>query len=96
MNHQPRAAANSVIWAAAGISVIAIAGFHLARSTHHSSVKLDTSYQALLLANGSAYFGHLQNFDLTDVFYIASQKDPTTKQKTELKSDVRDRFPLGR
>jgi hypothetical protein len=46
MNHQPGAAANSVIWAVAGISVIVAAGFHIAPSTHRSSVKLNTSYRA--------------------------------------------------
>ena len=45
----------------------------------------DTPYQAVLLANGSVYFGHLQNFEghhsfLTDIFYIVSQTDPTSKQ----------------
>jgi small nuclear ribonucleoprotein (snRNP)-like protein len=85
MNAQRGAAANSVIWAVAGILVIIAAGFHIARSMHHSSVKFETSYQAVLLVNGSVYFGHLQNFEghhpvLTDVFYIVSQTDPTTKQ----------------
>lgn len=86
MNAQRGAAANSVIWAVAGILVIIAAGFYIARSMHHSSVKFETSYQAVLLANGSVYFGHLQNFEghhhpvLTDVFYIVSQTDPTTKQ----------------
>jgi small nuclear ribonucleoprotein (snRNP)-like protein len=85
MNHQRGVAANSVIWALAGILVIIAAGFHITRSMRHPSVKFDTAYQAVLLANGSVYFGHLQNFEghhpvLTDVFYIVSQTDPATKQ----------------
>jgi hypothetical protein len=85
MNHQRGAAANSVIWALAGILVMIAAGFHIRRNIHHSSVKFNTPYQAVLLANGSVYFGHLQDFEdrhpvLTDVFYIVSQTDPTTKQ----------------
>jgi small nuclear ribonucleoprotein (snRNP)-like protein len=85
MDSQRGAAANSVIWAVAGILVIIAAGFHITRSLHYSSVKFDTPYQAVLLANGSVYFGHLQNFEghhpfLTDVFYIVSQTDPTSKQ----------------
>jgi hypothetical protein len=85
MNLQRGAAANSAIWAVAGILVIIAAGFQITRSMHHSSIKFDTPYQAVLLANGSVYFGHLQNFEghhpvLTDVFYIVSQTDPTTKQ----------------
>ncbi|HZV59209.1 MAG TPA: hypothetical protein VFF42_02650 [Candidatus Eremiobacteraceae bacterium] len=58
MNHQRGAVANSVIGAVAGISVMVAAGFHVAPSMHRSSVKLNTSYQTVLLANGSAYFGH--------------------------------------
>ena len=85
MNADRGSVANSVIWAVAGILVIIAAGLHIAHSMRHSSVKFDTSYQAVLLVNGSVYFGHLQNFEghhpvLTDVFYIVSQTDPTTKQ----------------
>jgi hypothetical protein len=41
--------------------------------------------QAVLLTNGSVYFGHLQYYGsshpvLTDVFYVVSQTDPETKQ----------------
>jgi hypothetical protein len=48
------------------------------------AVKFDTPYQAVLLANGSVYFGHLNDYGthhpvLTDVFYIVSQTDPNTK-----------------
>jgi hypothetical protein len=85
MNAQRGTAANSVIWTLAGILVIIAAGLHIARSVHHRSVRFGTSYQAVLLANGAVYFGHLQNFEghhpvLTDVYYIVSQTDPTTKE----------------
>jgi small nuclear ribonucleoprotein (snRNP)-like protein len=51
---------------------------------HDSSEKFETPYQAVLLANGSVYFGHLSGYGghapvLTDVFYIVSQTDPNTK-----------------
>ena len=85
MNSQRGVAANSVIWAIAGLLVIIAAGIHIVHGVRESSMKFDTSYQAVLLANGSVYFGHLQDFHshhpvLTDVFYIVSQTDPTTKQ----------------
>jgi hypothetical protein len=40
--------------------------------------------QAVLLTNGSVYFGHLQNYGSShpvssDVFYVVSQTDPETK-----------------
>jgi hypothetical protein len=46
-----------------------------------------TPYQAVLLTNGSVYFGHLQDYGtshpvLTDVYYIVSQTNPDTKQVT--------------
>lgn len=85
MKNQRGAALNAVVWTLAGILVIVAAGFHIAHSMHGSSVKFETPYQAVLLSNGSVYFGHLQDYGgrhpvLTDVFYIVSQTDPTTKQ----------------
>jgi hypothetical protein len=85
MRNQRGAALNAVVWTLAGILVIVAAGFHIAHSKHESSVKFETPYQAVLLSNGSVYFGHLQEYGgrhpvLTDVFYIVSQTDPTTKQ----------------
>jgi hypothetical protein len=43
--------------------------------------------QAVLLTNGSVYFGHLQDYGtpqpvLTDVYYVVSQTNPETKQVT--------------
>jgi hypothetical protein len=51
----------------------------------HKPLKFDTSYQAVLLSNGSVYFGKLQDYGgrfpvLTDVFYIQSSVNPDTKQ----------------
>ncbi|MGB8543010.1 MAG: hypothetical protein WCD49_15375 [Candidatus Acidiferrales bacterium] len=48
-------------------------------------MKFETPYQAVLLANGSVYFGHLNDYGghhpvLTDVYYIVSQTDPNTKE----------------
>ncbi len=49
------------------------------------SLKFDTSFQAVLLSNGSVYFGRLADYGnrfpvLTDVFYIQSSVNPDTKQ----------------
>ena len=50
-----------------------------------SNVALSTPYQAVLLSNGSAYFGQLEGLGtpfpvLRDVFYVKSVQDPQTKQ----------------
>jgi hypothetical protein len=49
------------------------------------TVTMTTPYQAVLLSNGSAYFGHLEGLGTTypvlhDVFYVQSVTDPQTKQ----------------
>ncbi len=49
------------------------------------TVTMTTPYQAVLLSNGSAYFGHLEGLGtpypvLHDVFYVQSVTDPQTKQ----------------
>jgi flagellar basal body-associated protein FliL len=48
-------------------------------------VTMTTPYQAVLLTNGSAYFGRLEGLGspfpvLRDVFYVQSSQDPQTKQ----------------
>jgi hypothetical protein len=50
----------------------------------HKSIALTTPYQAVLLTNGSAYFGQLEGLGtpypvLRDVFYVQSAQDPQTK-----------------
>jgi hypothetical protein len=74
-----------VVWILAGLLVVVATGFHIFHSIRTSSVKFSTPYQAVLLTNGSVYFGHLQDYGtshpiLTDVFYVASQTNPETKQ----------------
>jgi len=49
------------------------------------SIKFATPYQAVLLTNGSVYFGQLEDYGtqypiLTNVFYIVNQTNPDTKQ----------------
>jgi len=49
------------------------------------AISFSTPYQAVLLSNNSVYFGKLSGYGtsnpvLTDVFYILTKSDPTTKQ----------------
>ena len=66
---------------------MATIGFHLYHAIHGHSIQFSTPYQAVLLTNGSVYFGHLQDYGtshpvLTDVYYVVSQGNPETKQVT--------------
>ena len=75
------------VWILAGLLVAVLSGLHIYLALHTSSARFSTPYQAVLLTNGSVYFGHLQDFGsphpvLTDVYYIVSQTDPSTKQVT--------------
>ncbi len=50
---------------------------------------MTTQYQAVLLSNGSAYFGHLEGLGsdypvLRDVFYVQSVQDQNTKQVSNI------------
>jgi hypothetical protein len=52
-------------------------------------VKFTTPYQAVLLTNGSAYFGKLDGYGsphpvLTEVYYIVTQTNPDTKQNNNV------------
>jgi hypothetical protein len=74
------------------LGAIAIVALLLAAAAlYHSltlggeSVKFDTPYQAVLLTNGSVYFGKLEGYGtkspvLRDVYYVQSGTDPETKQ----------------
>ena len=71
--------------AAVILLLVAVVISLLIRGSSHKSLKFDTSYQAVLLSNGSVYFGKLQDYGdrfpvLTDVFYIQSSVNPDTKQ----------------
>jgi hypothetical protein len=76
-----------VIWILVGLLALAILGLHLYRAIRGSSIPFNTPYQAVLLTNGSVYFGHLKDYGtshpiLTDVYYVVSQGNPETKQVT--------------
>ena len=69
----------------AGLLVVLAVGLHIYRYLRGPAIRFSTPYQAVLLTNGSVYFGHLQAYGtlhpvLTDVFYVVSQTNPETKQ----------------
>ena len=73
------------IWIFAGILLIAAVAWHILVQLRTSSPEFPTPYQAVLLANGSVFFGHLQGFGtphpvLTEVYYVVSQTNSETKQ----------------
>jgi hypothetical protein len=74
------------VWMIAGLLVIITAAWHIVVDIdRRHSVSFKSPYQAVLLTNGSVYFGHLQGWGgnrpvLTDVFYIVNQTNPETKQ----------------
>jgi len=67
-----------IVLIAAAIAIYAI-GF-----VNKGSVAMTTPYQAVLLSNGSAYFGKLEGLGtpfpvLKEVFYVQSVQNPDTK-----------------
>ena len=90
MENEPRGGLFRLVWMIAGL-VLIVAGIMLIvehmRGSHNSEVKFSTPYQAVLLTNGSVYFGKLQGYgsstpELTQVYYVVSQTNPETKQVT--------------
>jgi hypothetical protein len=78
-----------VVWILAGLVVVAAATYHLVSHVRESKFEFTTPYQAVLLVNGSVYFGHLQNYSsrdpiLVDVYYVVSQTNPETKQTSNV------------
>ena len=85
---QQGSAVVQIVWTLAGLAVLAAALLLIA---HHwtATVKFTTPYQAVLLANGSAYFGKLEGYGtphpvLTEVYYIVTQTNPDTKQSNNV------------
>ncbi len=77
------------IWVLAGILVIVAAVWHIVGHNRGSSVQFPTPYQAVLLSNGSVYFGHLQGYGgrqpvMTEVYYVVTQTNPETKQTNNI------------
>ncbi len=74
-----------VVWVVAGLLVIVAAGMFIVGRVRARDVEFPTPYQAILLSNGSVYFGKLAGYGtpspvLTEVYYVVSQSDPETKK----------------
>lgn len=68
------------------VVVLAAVAFLVGR---HRGPRFTTPYQAVLLTNGSVYFGKLQGYGtrypvLLDVYYVQSGTNPDTKQVTNV------------
>jgi hypothetical protein len=89
MRNQQGSAAVQIVWVIAGIVVI-VSAFMFARNTGPGApVAFTTPYQAVLLMNGSAYFGKLEGYGtpqpvLKEVYYIVTQTNPETKQNSSV------------
>jgi hypothetical protein len=87
--NQQGSAAVLIVWVVAGIVVIAAALLFMKHTVSRSPVAFTTPYQAVLLTNGSAYFGKLEGYGtprpvLSEVYYIVTQTNPETKQSSNV------------
>ncbi len=74
-----------MVWTVAALMGIVVAILFISGHARGSNIRFETPYQAVLLANGSVYFGKLEGFGgrhpvLTQVYYVVSQTSPDTKQ----------------
>jgi hypothetical protein len=87
--NQQGSAAVQAVWVLAGIVVI-VAAFMFVKDTRPGpAVVFTTPYQAVLLTNGTAYFGKLDGYGtprpvLKEVYYIVTQTNPETKQSSNV------------
>lgn len=84
-SNQQGNAAVQIVWVLAGIAVIVAALLVVKNTRPGPPVVFTTPYQAVLLTNGTAYFGKLEGYGtprpvLKEVYYIVSQTNPETKQ----------------
>jgi hypothetical protein len=88
-SRQQGSAAVQGVWVVAGIVVIVAALMFIWSNGSAKPVKFTTPYQAVLLTNGTAYFGKLDGYGtprpvLSEVYYIVSQTNPDTKQTSNV------------
>jgi len=89
IRNQQGSAAVQAVWFLAGIAVI-VSAFMFVRDTRSGpAVAFTTPYQAVLLTNGSVYFGKLEGYGtprplLTDVYYIVTENNAETKQSNKV------------
>ena len=73
-----------------GLIFVIVAAFLLVRDARPAApVAFTTPYQAVVLMNGSAYFGKLEGYGtptpvLREVYYIVTQTNPETKQNSSV------------
>ena len=89
MKNQQGSAAIQIVWVIAGIVVIVSAFLLVKDARPGAPVVFTTPYQAVLLTNGTAYFGKLEGYGtprpvLTEVYYIVTQTNPETKQNSNV------------
>ena len=85
MRNEQGSAAVQGVWVLTGIVVMVVALLLLKELKPGPAVTFSTPYQAVLLTNGTAYFGKLDGYGtqrpvLKEVYYIVSQTNPETKQ----------------
>jgi len=78
-----------IIWTVAALMIIVVGVVYLVAHRGGSDVKFQTPYQAVLLTNGSVYFGQLQGYGganpvLSKVYYIVTQTNTDTKQTNNI------------
>jgi regulator of protease activity HflC (stomatin/prohibitin superfamily) len=86
---QSQAGQTQIVVIALLLAILAVGGFFVLREVRGVAVNLETPYQAVLLANGQAYFGKLQGLGsafpvLIDVHYVQTQVNQETKQTTNI------------
>jgi hypothetical protein len=86
-NEGRRLTVRNPVWILGSFLILAAVGVSILLAIRTPTVRFSTPYQAVLLTNGSMYFGHLNHYGtphpvLTDVYYVVSQTQPDTKQIT--------------
>lgn len=71
------------------VLILLVIGFALDRKLSHAATKFQTPYQAVLLTNGSVFFGKVQGYGtdypvMTNVFYIVTRTDAQTHQSSNV------------
>jgi hypothetical protein len=77
------------LWIVIAVLVVAGAVWAIGHSRAPGGVTFKTAYQAVLLTNGSVYYGKLEGLGgpfpvLRDVFYVQAAADANTKQTTSV------------
>ena len=87
--NQQGSAAIEVVWVVTAIVVIVAAFLFVKNTSPGAPVAFTTPYQAVMLTNGSVYFGKLEGYGtprplLTEVYYIVTENNTDTKQSNKV------------